>query len=244
MRRSNKAIQIALLTVAYAFAAYALFEPDTFQEAYRVGAKAKVEFKVLDDGGNPVQGARVNVFFDMADRSKGRRLIDTTDTNGMFVAEAKTKGVLEVMVSRDGYYSTKDEMSFIDMGREHEVVDGKWQPWGMPKTIVLRKKKNPMAKRSDSHDWRLTKALNTWIGFDLEKYDYVEPIGRGKVCDFEVKFDWDGMFGTKHNGMAVSLRFTNKFSTTMQQGFKSMRKDSVLGGISAQIAGSAKCFSR
>ena len=34
------------------------------------------------------------------------------------------------------------------------------------------------------------------------------------------------------------------YTTTMQQGFKSMRKDSVLGGISAQIAGSAKCFSR
>lgn len=212
MRRSNKAILIALLTVASTFAAYALFGPDTFQDAYRVGAKAKVEFKVLDDEGNPVQGARVNVFFDMAGRSKGRRLIDTTDTNGVFVAEARTKGVLEIEVSSDAYYTTKDELSFIYMGREHEVVDGKWQPWGMSKTIVLRKKKNPIAVRADFHDWRLTKVLNTWVGFDLEKGDYVEPIGRGRVCDLEVRFDWDGMFGTKHNGMAVSLRFSDKFA--------------------------------
>ncbi len=211
MKKSK--VAIPLLVIVFALSApAALFGPDTFQEAYRVGAKAKVNFKVVDDVGNPVQGAIVNVFFDMADRSKGQRLIDTTDTNGVFVAEEKTKGVLEIMVSRDGYYATNDEISFIDMGREHEVVDGKWQPWGMPKTIVLRKKKNPIAVRVGMHDWRLTKALNTWIGFDLEKYDYVEPIGRGKVCDFEVKFDWDGMFGTKHNGMAVSLRFTDKFS--------------------------------
>ena len=205
-------VAISLLAIVFALTAHALFGPDTFQEAYRVGAKARVDFKVLDDIGNPVQGAVVNVFFDMADRSKGRRVIDTTDTNGMFVTEGKTKGVLEITVSCDGYYATKDEISFINMGREHEVIDGKWLPWGMPKTIVLRKKKNPIAVRADLHDWRLTKALNTWIGFDLEKYDYVEPIGRGKVCDFEVRFDWDGKFGTKHNGMAVSLRFSDRFS--------------------------------
>lgn len=212
MRKSNKAILIALLTVAPTLVAYALFGPATFQEAYRTGAKAKVEFKVVDDGGNPVHGAKVNVFFDMVDRSKGRRLIDSTDTNGVFVAEAKTKGVLEIEVSGDGYYTTKDELSFIDIGREYEVADGKWHPWGMSKSIVLRKKKNPIAVRADFHDWRLTKVLNAWVGFDLERCDYVEPIGRGKVCDLEVRFDWDGMFGTKHNGMAVSLRFTDKFS--------------------------------
>ena len=131
MKKSK--VAISLLVIVFALSApAALFGPDTFQEAYRVGAKAKVNFKVVDDVGNPVQGAIVNVFFDMADRSKGQRLIDTTDTNGVFVAEEKTKGVLEIMVSRDGYYATNDEISFIDMGREHEVVDGKWQPWGMP----------------------------------------------------------------------------------------------------------------
>lgn len=212
MRNSKGTILAALPVLVSAFVAYALFGPDTLQEAYRVGAKARVEFNVLDDGGNPVQGAKVNVFFDMLDRSKGVRLIDTTDTNGVFVAEGKTKGVLEIEVSCNGYYTTKDEMSFIDMGREHEVVDGKWQPWGISRTIVLRKKRKPTAIRADFRDWRLTKRLNTWIGFDLEKCDYTEPIGRGKVCDLEVKFDWDGMFGTKHNGMAVSLRFPDKFA--------------------------------
>ncbi|MBR4170344.1 MAG: carboxypeptidase regulatory-like domain-containing protein, partial [Kiritimatiellae bacterium] len=93
----------------------------TFQEAYSKGAKARIEFRVVDDTGCPIKGATVNVFFDMPDRSKGRRVIEQTDTNGVCIAEEKTKGVLEIQVSREGYYRSNDLISFIDMGHEHEV---------------------------------------------------------------------------------------------------------------------------
>ena len=64
MKKSK--VAIPLLVIVFALSAHAtLFGPDTFQEAYRVGAKAKVNFKVVDDVGNPVQGAIVNVFFDI-----------------------------------------------------------------------------------------------------------------------------------------------------------------------------------
>ena len=183
-----------------------------FENACHNGADARVVFHVVDDIGKSVPNAKVDVFFDMMDRSKGRRIKGNTDTNGVFVAEARTGGVLEIEVFLEGYYLTKDEISFITMGQEHEVKNGKWQPWGMLKTIVLRPIRKPTAIKSISHDWRLTKVLNTWVAFDLEKYDFVEPIGRGIFRDMEIKFDWDGMFGTKHNGMAVSLRFIDKFS--------------------------------
>ena len=97
------------------------FGPTTFQEAYSKGAKARIEFRVVDDTGCPVKGANVNVFFDMADRSKGRRVIEQTDTNGVCIAEEKTKGVLEIEVSREGYYRSGDLISFINMGHEHDV---------------------------------------------------------------------------------------------------------------------------
>ena len=210
----DKAIAVAVLAALplYGLRASALEIPTAFQLAYRYGARANVEFRVLDDVGHPVQGATVNVFFDMADRSQGRRVVGTTDTNGVFVAEEKTKGVLEIEVTRDGYYRTKDEISFIDMGREHEVKFWKWQPWGMQRKLVLRPVRNPIAKRGALNDWRRSRVLNEWLGFDLEECDYVEPIGKGKVCDMMVKFDWDGMFGTKHNGMDVRLKFSGKFS--------------------------------
>ena len=55
MKKSK--VAIPLLVIVFALSAHAtLFGPDTFQEACRVGANARVEFKVLDDTGNPVQG--------------------------------------------------------------------------------------------------------------------------------------------------------------------------------------------
>ena len=183
-----------------------------FQEACHNGAPAQVAFRVLDDYACPVQGAKVNVFFDMEDRSKGRRIFGTTDTNGLFVAEAKTMGVLEVEVSREGYYRSRVTVSFIDMGREHEVRQGKWQPWGMPKDVILLPKKNPCAVKKEPL-WRDTKELNKWIGFDLAEYDFVKPYGKGAETDIEVMFDWDGIWDPKdYTGMALKIKFPLKFS--------------------------------
>ena len=183
-----------------------------FENACHNGADARVEFHVVDDIDKPVPNAKVNVFFDMMDRSKGRRIIGDADTNGVFVAEARTGGVLEIEVSREGYYLTKDEICFITMGHEHEVKNGKWQPWGIQEKVILRPIRNPVAVRVCLNQWLRTKVLNKWIGFDLERGDFVAPVGNGTVNDVEIKFDWDGMFGTKHNGMAVSLRFPDRFS--------------------------------
>ena len=191
--------------------AFPLFGANSFQEACHEGANARVEFRVLNDLGSPVVGAKVNVFFDMADRGEGRPVIGITDTNGVCMVEGKTVGVLKIEVSCEGYYRTKDELCFITMGHEHDVKHGKWQPWGMVKEIVLRPIQDPVALKSESN-WRRTTVLNEWIAFDLEKCDFVAPIGQGEACDLIVKFDWDGMYGTKHNGMAVSLKFPHKFS--------------------------------
>lgn len=205
---------LTLLTSVWMHPAYAFLglEMTPFQKACRDGADAQVQFHIVDDMGLPVANARVNVFFDMIDRSKGKRVIGCTDTNGVFIAEAKTGGVLEIEVTGDVYYKTIDKMCFIEMGNEHDVQDGKWQPWGVLKKIVLRPIKNPKARRVVSRDWRLTKNINVWLAFDFEKYDFVKPYGTGVVNDVEIKFEWDGKFGTKHNGMGVFLRFSDLFS--------------------------------
>ena len=212
--KTKGAIVIAITSMVslHGFTMYDLFGPTTFQEAYRDGAKARIVFNIVNDLGCPVSGANVNVFFDMADRSKGRRMVGLTDTNGVYIAEAKTKGVIEIEVSCERHYATKDEICFITMGHEHEVKNGKWQPWGMRKDVILRPIRNPAAIKILPTDWVRTKVLNQWIGFDLEKFDFIAPIGSGKVNDVEMKFDWDGMYGTKHNGRDVSLRFTGRYT--------------------------------
>lgn len=183
-----------------------------FKEACRDGALARICFTIVDDVGSPVPDARVNVFFDMMDRSQGRRVIGTTDTNGICVAEAKTGGTLEIEVSRKGYYDTRTELCFIVMGQEHEVRDGKWQPWNMVKKLRLLPIRNPVAKVTSSPVWKTTTEYNKWVGFDLVMYDFVEPYGKGRIADMDVMFEWDGRLGKKYNGMALKVRFNGEYS--------------------------------
>ena len=75
--KTNGLVVASIITM-YGLTAQAFFGPDTFQEACHKGARARVEFKVVDDDGRPVHGANVNVFFDMADRSKGKRVLTRT----------------------------------------------------------------------------------------------------------------------------------------------------------------------
>lgn len=209
----NSTVGLSIIVLLYGIQAYALFAPTTLQEAYHNGAWAKIEFNVVDDEACPVCDAKVNVFFDMADRSRGRREIVSTDTNGMCVVEGKTKGVLEIEVSRKGYYRSTDLISFIDMGHEHGVKNGKWQPWGMVRQITLLPVKNPAAIIAATPDWKWTKEINKWIGFDLMKYDFVEPCGTGKESDMEVMFEWNGAWRQKeYNGMSLRLRFSQKLA--------------------------------
>ena len=213
MKRKKMSIVVLMAVIStWTFPGYAIFGLTPFQEAYQKGAEARVVFRVLDDGGSPVQGATVDVFFDMADRSKGRRVVVRTDTNGVCVAEAKTKGVLQIKVTCDGYYKTKDEICFITMGHEHEVKNGRWQPWGMTKETVLRPIRNPKAEKHRIRGYKRTKRLDEWLKFDLEQGDFVSPDGKGKTSDCEVLFSWDRGLGNKYTGMSVKIRFTDKYS--------------------------------
>ena len=183
-----------------------------FENACHNGAEARVEFHVVDDMGKPVPNAKVNVFFDMIDRSKGRRIIGNTDTNGVFVAEAETGGILEVEVTGDQHYRSNRRISFITKGSEHDVSGGKWQPWGGRENVVLLPIKNPTARKVFSSGWKDTHELNKWIGFDCERYDFVAPFGSGKESDMEIFFDWNGVWDSGYDGMALKIRFSAKFS--------------------------------
>ena len=183
-----------------------------FVDACQNGADARVEFHVIDDIGKPVPHAKVDVFFDMMNRSKARQVVGDTDTNGVFVAEARTGGVLKFRVSCDGYYCSKDEICFIAMGHEHEVKRGRWQPWGMTKEIVLRPIRNPVAQKPYVPYAKYTRNTGEWIGFDIEKYDFVAPNGNGIHPDMELKFDWDGQRGVNFRGMDVGIRFSEPYS--------------------------------
>ncbi len=117
-----RSITIIILSLC----AQLLLAQSEFENACQKGARARIEFHIIDDEGSPVSNATVNTFFDMIDRSKGKRIIGNTNTNGVFVAEATTGGEIEIEVSKKQYYPSKAAVCLINMGNEHKVIKGKW----------------------------------------------------------------------------------------------------------------------
>ena len=182
------------------------------EHAMAYGAEARICMKICDGIGAPVSNASVCAVFDML--PKPHSVYGKTDTNGVCVVKGRTNGNKVVfLVGKDGYYGSRKEISYVPMGAEHDVRDGKWQPYGTVESIELRKIRNP-ARSAVSHmrEFKYTKAINAWIGFDLEKRDFVQPYGTGEIVDLEVFFDWDGRTFADYRGMAMKIRFAEKFS--------------------------------
>jgi hypothetical protein len=188
-------------------------EDPEFNKAISRGAKTKIELHVVDDEGVPVPAANVKVTLGMV--TTANIINGQTDTNGVFIIEGKTRGnEIIIQPKKDGYYNSKK--TIIYWGNVNiKVKNGKWQPYGEKMTVVLRKIKKTSDKiiKFGDGDFKLTSALNQWIGFDLKENDYVEPHGKGKIADFEVLLEWDGKWGRgNYTGMSLSVRFLEPYS--------------------------------
>lgn len=203
-------------------------DPD-YRKARIKGARARIVLKIADDEDVPVPGTDVHVLMGMNYRLNSYDIDGLTDTNGVFVIEGKTTGnEIEMTVKKDGYYQTSKKLSFIEMGREQEVKDGKWQPWGMEIRLPLRRIRN---QADMIHAWEsfLVPATNAWIGFDMECKDWVyPPVHKGKRGDFEVFLTWDGKVTAYSNMLKLNVRFPEKDSGFYLADFV---KDSQFGGV-------------
>lgn len=183
----------------------------SFKDALTKGAAARVRLCVQDERGVPITNA--NVRATLANRVSDYSMYGVTDTNGVYVVSGNTTGdYLQFLVSKIGYYDSWEKLSYIKMGKEHEVVNGKWQPFGANHYIVLRRVQNPTAHKIGDGKFVLTKQLNRWLGFDIQKHDFVHPHGAGEVVDFDVRIDWDGKWYPDYTGMGINLRFAAPYS--------------------------------
>ena len=176
-----------------------------FQQAIRYGATAQVSVRIVDDSQKPVSGVTVESRFDAALRSRGCVVTVTTDTNGMAIVTGKTGKSVAIRATKPGYYGVSDQICFISQGQG--VEEGKWKPWNVARTLVLRPVKNPVANKVPISDWRIAKTPSAWIGFDVEKYDFVKPHGNGEVADMEIKYEVDGHDLKNLDGMDIYIRF-------------------------------------
>lgn len=185
----NVGISVCVASCALAIASLPF--DGKMEDAIRYGAMAKVVYRVVDDEFVPVSNAIAHVSF----RSYGRHQDDAdwcafTDVNGMFVVEHRTNDSLDCGIDKGGYYHSHDRILFRDRpGLERMVEDGKWQPYGEVRTIILKRVKNPVELRGVKYaSQRRYPEIGRWAGMDLERYDWCPPYGHGEHADVLIRF--------------------------------------------------------
>ena len=209
-----KRLLVTLFMVTVAVSVFALKKDPAYRDARRSGALAKIQIRVVDDLGQNVPNADVNVFMGMNFRPQGYYLKGITNTNGIFVAEGKTCGDEVVIdVNKQGHYSSSKKLCFAEMGHEHEVKDGKWLPYGAVETLQLRPIHNPVALCSFGFGaGKDVPSTNIWIGVDMACGDFIKPYGKGERADFEVMVEWDGRPPVDSKHCTAHLRFVGLLS--------------------------------
>lgn len=154
-------------------------------------AKTMEILHVVDQDGMPVPdaiifgGFRTGTGLDDYIAVNGR-----TDSSGKFVAKGRCVDFLRCQVKKEGFYTTEYRLVYTDPKTGTMVKNGKWQPYGTIRTIVLKKQQSSqnLCVFSDTLLQCAIPVFGKWIGFDFEKCDWTSPYGQGTFTDVLLKF--------------------------------------------------------
>jgi hypothetical protein len=184
----------------------------------RVGWNATV--KVVDENGQPMSGATVDVWYYVAPppgETEARDKIEgLTDANGIFTASNETNGSIDLgfVASKEGYYSTT-------IGHEFDKFkDSDPQKWNPHVTLALKKIGKPIAMYAKKMDSLKFPEFNKAIGYDLTVGDWVAPYGKGMNSDI--------LFTENHPDEKSGYTFTISFPHP-EDGIQGFTRDWSLG---------------
>jgi len=154
------------------------------------GADAKVMLRCIDQDGHAVSNAYVSSGF-TPDGSFERAVAcnGMTDEHGIYSVAGKSNGELMFAITKAGYYRTQAH-EFLYKRPDVFVSNGRWQPYGMTNTVVLKRKVNPVVMHVK---WNSPKNIfpsqGVFYGYDMEAGDWVKPFGKGIVADFHARHE-------------------------------------------------------
>ena len=171
----------------------------SFDEAKHYGAKTKIVLRVVDDHEIPVSNATVSAVLNPSwNARKYTTISKETETNGIAILEGTTIfPYIGGSVNKDGYYQSGYKLRFGDSSLhdnggesskeyyDSKVKDGCWLPWNPTIPVVLREIRNPMPMYVKKV--ALSLPNGAFAGFDCEIGDFVEPYGKGKIADFNIR---------------------------------------------------------
>ncbi|GEM_PF-800855 len=160
----------------------------------------RVDVTVLDEAGAPLANAMVRGNF-LGGRSDDGS-VDRTRTNSSGRATVSGRSIFPVDVSAvlEGYYASASSVN------TRETVDGEVQIRDQAVSLVLKEKRNPIPLYAKRYSGEIPVA-EQWIGFDLEKADWVAPYGKGGRSD--IHFWFQGGIDSFDSGQGeLRLRFS------------------------------------
>ena len=115
-------------------------DPDlTLYNAQRYGAEAKFVLRVVDYRGFPVADARILGGFQTGGNlNDSEQIRGITDANGECMVQGKCVDRVRCVISKEGYYSSDLLVRYPDRMSGQPVKNGKWQPYGATRTIILK----------------------------------------------------------------------------------------------------------
>ncbi|MCK4817853.1 carboxypeptidase regulatory-like domain-containing protein [bacterium] len=195
-----------LMLVIAAFVTFSLLGESSIYAA----TEAKITVKIVDEGGNPVEGANVIVGFESTKYDKNHIDINGfSDASGLFQASGYSLDFASSFAEKNGYYSNYNKYFFRE-----GVKSGCWQPWDPTVELLLRKIEKPVTMYH--RDTQMDKprlnipVTGKEIGFDLMKYEWLPPYGRGTTADFKIKLEKSYKNPRDYLGR-LTITFSNKF---------------------------------
>lgn len=193
------------------------------QAAQRKGAKAKLVYIIVDDAGNPIPNQLVHYCWQNDYPRKRWSGDKVTDANGVVIIEDKVGSEVAVSVRKEGFYISWEKVNFHwRAGVSPIVKDGKWQPYGEKRTLVVKRKKNPIEMKC--YDWGIdgywAPATNEWVCLDLEKGQWCAPYGAGEHADVLVRFS-----GSVVDDLTWDTKTEISFTNMPYAGYYEMSKD-------------------
>ena len=208
-----KSVIYPVLVMALPFLCLAGYDESAFAQLIRNGALAKYVYRVVDDEGLPVSNATAHIWFKSYGRPQDEAgWVAETDTNGIFVAEHRLNEKFSVGIDKEGYYHTHDEINYFGMSAEKRlsiVKDGKWQPYGETRTVVLKKIRNPIKMVVPPSRINETIPLGEWHEYDLVAREWMPPYGNGKQTDVLIRLGLEAKNDISDFRATMDLCFTN-----------------------------------
>lgn len=158
----------------------------------------QVDVKVVDEGGVPVEEAKVSVKYVGYDPRKDIIEKGVTDESGIFVANGEASLRVEVEVEKKGYYKSKSGRL---IGKQDHQLD-----------VIIRDKGNPIPMHAKRVATQMP-GLKKFFGFDFKIGDWTMPYGEGEISDIFIKAekeikdfdDYEGGLIVKFNDLDEGL---------------------------------------